>query len=165
MKHSKHVGYVFLLLAVLCASALFLYSKQEVAREQPILEPVPETHKYETFSGNVVPFELADLWVLSNDGSRSLESLLQFFNARAGGLHFEYRSYAKKNKIDDELMLGIFMRINAEGIFDSTAVSFTESQNAELANRIVDYIRDNFRYRKATGSTQLILPIRFKKGK
>lgn len=163
MKRCGLIGYVFL--AVLCAVALLLYSRQGAVKEQDSMSPVPETRKYETFSGSVVPFELSDLWVLGNSGNRSLESLLQFFNARAGGLHFEYRSYAKKNKVDDDLMLGIFMRINADGVLDSTAVSFTESKNAELANRIAVHVKENFRYRKAPGSTELILPIRFKKNK
>lgn len=155
------------LLAIALVVGYFLFFKPSLPK--PVEEPqtLPEKRAYQVFVGNVEPFELSDLWVLSNPAGRDLEPILEFIRARSGGLHYIYRDYVKKQlgktgKVKDEILFGIYMRIDSAGVFDSVSVTFTETKNASLAASVSKHIKENWRYKRAASKTELILPIRFK---
>lgn len=149
-------------IAIFLVICLIYFSKSAMPQPVESTAVLPERHTYQTFQGNVKTFELADLWILSNPAERNLESLLAFVKARSGGLHYSYVEHTKKQKNREEILFGIYMRINAEGVFDSVSVAFTESKNASFATDVSKYIKENWRYRRASDKTELILPIRFK---
>ncbi len=152
------------LLSLVLAAIFFWFFRQ--ATETPFAaqekQAEVKAERYKTFSGSVLPFERADLWVLDTAASRDLDKLLAYFQARSAGLHHVFKKYAKARKLHEDVMFGVHMHIAETGEFDSVTVAFTETQNADLAADICDYIKSYWHYRPAVRGTELILPIRFR---
>lgn len=163
MKSIRRETPLFLLGMVIFMLGLWAFPRLTQQESEPFQEVFEEEDELIP-QGSIEPFLEKDMWIISNEAQRSSENLLKYFNARRPELQILYFKEIprKVRKNLSTFTVGIYMRIDREGVLDSVDVSFSESNSSKFALACARHIQKYWRYKKARAPTEVILSIRFR---
>lgn len=149
---------VFLLVFLGLLTALFFVPESKITLL--VEEPVVDIPSVTLFHGRLSPLSISDIYVVENSAERDVDNLLKYFQGRSSSLHYLYEKvYPKRKRLKEDLLIGLWVRVDADGFFRDVKVRFSNEENNALAKPLIRFIEKDWRYKKVVeGTTTVLIP-------